>query len=212
MAIIAPCITAENKETYDIQMNRVAPFAKRVHIDLADGVFTPNTLISLDEIWWPIGVQADLHLMYKAVMPYMKQLLAHKPHMVIVQAEATGSYFEVAERLHAFGIKVGVSLLGETAVDVIKPALAHIDHVLIFSGDLGYFGGHAKLEYLKKAEEIKRLSPAIEIGWDGGVAPANVHTLILGGVDVFNAGGAIQNAQNPQKAYDTLVTNMKESL
>ncbi len=212
MAIVAPCITAKDGDTYNLQMNRVAGFAKRVHIDLADGVFAPNKLIDLDAIWWPIGVKADIHLMYQSVMPHMKQLLAHKPHMVIVQAEASGNFFEIAERLHKFGIKVGVALLADTSVSVIKPALGSIDHVLIFSGDLGYFGGHAKLSLLQKVTELRRLSPGVEIGWDGGVAPENAAKLVLGGIDVLNAGGAIQNAKDAKSAYATLVSNMKAGI
>lgn len=185
-------------------MERVAPFAERVHIDLADGVFTDNKLIDLNHVWWPAGVTADIHLMYEAVKPYMKQLIAHKPNMVIVQAEAVGNFYDISRPLKKAGIKVGVSLLARTPVSQIKRALKDIDHVLIFSGNLGHFGGKVDFELLEKVAEVKKLHPQVEIGWDGGINAQNIQRLAKGGVDVFNVGGSIQRAEHPQQAYDTL--------
>ncbi|MCA9329717.1 hypothetical protein KDA11_03665 [Candidatus Saccharibacteria bacterium] len=204
MAVICPTITATTVEQYRQQIELITPFAHRIHIDLADGVFAPNKLIDLMQVWWPVGVTADIHLMYESVLPYIDQLTDHKPHMVIVHAESVGSYYEIAKKLKEKDIKVGVALLPETPVEKIVSAIDDIDHVLIFSGDLGYFGGVAKMTLLQKARTLKKLKPTLEIGWDGGVSVSNVKKLVLGGVDVLNAGGAIHNAKNPEKAYNRL--------
>lgn len=204
--VVCPTVTAIEPHEYRIQMERIVPFAKRIHIDLADGVFTPNKLMSLDKIWWPDTIQADIHLMYKAVTPFLDKLLALKPSMVVMHAEAVDAFYPIAKKLKTRGIKVGVALLAVTPVKVLVPAVKDIDHVLIFSGDLGHFGGHAQLSLLQKVSEIKRLNPTIEVGWDGGINEANVQKLVLGGVDVLNVGGAIHRAPNPAVAYDTLKT------
>lgn len=204
MAVICPTITATTSEEYRKQIELVTPFAHRIHIDLADGVFAPSKLIDIMQIWWPVGVTADIHLMYEAVLPFLEQLKDHKPHMVIVHAEAAGNFHEIANALKEKDIKVGVALLADTPVDKIAPAIDSIDHVLIFSGDLGYFGGTAKLSLLEKARTLRKLKPELELGWDGGVAVDNVQKLVLGGIDVLNAGGAIHKAKNPQAAYDKL--------
>ncbi len=169
MAVICPTVTADEPHAFREQMERVAGFAERVHIDLGDGVFTPNKLIDLDRIWWPAGVTTDIHLMYKAVKPFIKQLIALNPHMVIVHAEAVGNFYEVARPLKNAEIKVGVALLPATSIDILKPAIQDIDHVLIFSGDLGHFGGKVDLRLLDKARALKKQKPELEIGWDGGV-------------------------------------------
>lgn len=204
MAVICPTVTADEPGLYKKQLERVAGFAERIHIDLADGVFTDNRLIDLDDVWWPVGVTVDVHLMYKAVKPFIPQLLKLKPHMVIVHAEAVGSFYDVVKPLHNAGIKVGVALLAPTPIDKIAPALKDIDHVLIFSGDLGHFGGKVNLRLLDKARKLKKLKPSVEIGWDGGVNPKNVRNLFEGGVDVINVGGGIQRADDPEKAYREL--------
>lgn len=204
MAVICPTVTANEPHEYRAQMERVAHFAERVHIDLADGVFTPNKLIDLRHVWWPAGMIADIHLMYQAPKPYLKELIKLAPHMVIIQAEAAGSFYEIARPLKAAGIKVGVALLATTPVKKIEGALGDIDHVLIFSGDLGHFGGHADTSLLSKVHQITKHHKQIEIGWDGGINEQNVSRLVTGGIDVLNTGGAVQRAENPAQAFRSL--------
>jgi ribulose-phosphate 3-epimerase len=204
MAIICPTITATSKALYQNQMNDVAKFAKRIHVDLADGVFAPTKLVDPKDTWWPVGITADVHLMYETSRPFLKDLIALEPHMIILHAESVGNFYELAQTIRSAGIKVGVALLEATPVSKIRQAIDDIDHVLIFSGDLGYFGGHANLSLLQKVTEIKRYNASVEIGWDGGINESNVHKLVLGGVDVLNVGGAIHLSKNPMKAYNKL--------
>lgn len=204
MAVVCPTITSETMEGYNKQLQEVANFADRIHIDLADGVFTPNKLTEIKDVWWPAGLTADIHLMYQAVEPFVKQLGALKPNMVIVHAESSGRFNDIANLLNHYEIKVGVALLADTPVDKILPAMDIIDHVLIFSGDLGHFGGTAQLDLLNKVRIIRKHKPGIEIGWDGGINSNNASKLCLGGIDVLNVGGAIHNSENPRAAYDKL--------
>lgn len=199
--IICPTVTASEPHQYRIQMERASKLSKRVHIDLADGVFTDNKLISLDHIWWPDHITADIHLMYESIFPFMKQLIKLRPHMVIIQAESVGNFYDIAPKLNFYGIRVGISLLQHTDVNRIKPALKDIGHVLIFSGDLGHFGGHADLKLLDKVKQIHKLNMNIEIGWDGGINVDNIKTLVDSGVNVLNVGGSIHNSKNPEAAY-----------
>jgi ribulose-phosphate 3-epimerase len=204
MAVICPTITATSNALYTQQMNEVAHFAKRIHIDLADGVFAPTKLINPKDTWWPVGITADVHLMYETARPFLHDLISLEPHMIILHAESVGNFYELAKEIRSHGIKVGVALLADTPVRKIIAAIDDIDHVLIFSGDLGYFGGHANLSHLQKISEIKRYNASVEIGWDGGINAKNIHKLILGGVDVLNVGGAIHLSKNPLKAYNEL--------
>jgi ribulose-phosphate 3-epimerase len=82
--------------------------------------------------------------------------------------------------------------------------------VLVFSGDLGHYGGTASLMQLEKVRLIKAINPAVEIGWDGGVSIENAYTLTQGGVDVLNAGSAVAEASDPASAYATLVKEISK--
>lgn len=204
MAVICPAVLAWEPHDYREQMERIAPFARRVQIDLTDGLFASRKTIDLDHVWWPHGMKADLHMMYKRPDLYLDKILELNPALVIIHAEAEGSFEPFAAALHKADIKVGVALLPMTKTHLIESTLDSIDHVLIFSGDLGYFGGHADLTLLNKVERLRNFKPELEIGWDGGVTDENAAELIEGGVNVLNVGGFIQRSDEPQAAYATL--------
>lgn len=206
MAIVCPTVTAENMHHYREQFERLRPFAKRIHIDFMDGLFTRNQSISLEHAWLPSdrSLTFDIHLMYMRPDLYLEQIFRLKPHLVIIQAEAKGAFYLIADKLHAANIKVGVALMQETAVHHIAPAINDIDHVLIFSGHLGHFGGKADLKLLNKVKELKRLKSDLEIGWDGGINEHNVSNVAAAGVNVLNVGGYIQNSTNPSASYAKL--------
>jgi len=205
---IAPSVTARDANEYNNQINRVVRFATRIHIDVADGIFTPVKLLSIEDVWWPGGVRADLHVMYKKPFAHYKTYLSLAPQMVIVHAEAEGQFVPFAELMHRHGIEVGVALKPESPVELIRPALNWIDHVLIFSGNLGHFGGEANLNLLDKVTVLRRLKPQLEIGWDGGINSGNARNLAMGGIDVLNVGGYIQHASDPRVAYGALARSV----
>ena len=123
--------------------------------------------------------------------------------MVIFHIEAN-DWIRCAEVVRSHGIKVGIALLADTPVKDILPHLASLDHVLVFSGKLGSFGGKVNFQYLEKVAAIKNARSDIEVGWDGGVNDTNARRLADGGVDVLNTGGFINNAPNPDEAYAIL--------
>ncbi|HSW98578.1 MAG TPA: hypothetical protein VLF71_01955 [Candidatus Saccharimonadales bacterium] len=203
-AEICPTVLAGSAEEFQQQVARVTAFAPRIHIDLADGRFAPTKTIGLDQAWWPANVRADLHVMYQEPFRHTKLLLKLQPQLIIVHAEAEGDFVAFAEQAHAHGIEVGVALRAETMPQTIEPALPWIDHVLIFSGHLGHFGGQADTHLLTKVLHLRQQKPSLEIGWDGGINNQNAHILAAGGVDVLNTGGFIQHASDPQAAYESL--------
>ena len=204
MSVICPTITAKNSHDYRKQLERVTKFAKRIHLDFADEEFTSVKLLDLDQAWRPEGATVDIHLMFNNPAEKLTDAIKLHPNLVIMQAESDGNFRAVASRLKEAGIKVGIAILPQSSVAVITPALAVIDHVLIFSGHLGHYGGRANLSLLGKISEIKEIKPEIEIGWDGGINDQNVRTLAVNGVDVLNVGSFIQRATDPEAAYQQL--------
>jgi ribulose-phosphate 3-epimerase len=204
MPMICPTILAATAEDYEKQVKKVAHLAHRIQIDLTDRLFAAAATVKPEQAWWPVGVKADIHLMYKNPKAALKPLLEHKPHLIIIHAEADGDFEVFAERCRSQGVKVGVALLQKTSPQVILPALDKIDHVLIFSGDLGKFNGHANTGLLSKVHFLKNHKPSLEIGWDGGINDQNISQLAFGGVDVFNVGGYLQGADDPGKAFKRL--------
>lgn len=205
MISICPTVTASDPVDFKNQMSQAVRLSRRVHLDVADGKLAPRQLLPLADSWWPGGTRVDIHVMYQRPLDHLSVLIALKPQLVIVHAEADGDFVMLSNQLRAHGIEAGVALLPATPASAIAPALDYIDHVLIFSGNLGYQGGsQADLSLLNKVAELKRLKPRLEIGWDGGINDQNLKALIIGGIDVANVGGYLQHAENVMSAWQNL--------
>lgn len=204
MPIVCPTVLADTTEDYKVQLENVTSFAKRIHLDMADGVFAPNKTIPIKDMWRPDNIEVNLHVMYQEPHKYVDDMLALKPRLIILHAECSSDIPSLAKAIHDAGVQVGLALLADTPVEKIKQYLPDIDHVLLFAGTLGSHGGVASMGVLDKAKELKGLKPSLEIGWDGGVKAENAATLVAGGVDVLNAGGAIQHAEDPPAAFEKL--------
>lgn len=202
MSLISPSVTAYTPLEFRSQLEAVSGVAGRIHFDLGDGEFTTETITPTD-LSWPEGIIADVHLMYQDPLSVLDELIALRPHLVIIQSEAN-DVIESIEHLQLAGIGSGVAVTQQTSIESIAHIVTMVDHVLIFSGTLGSFGGEADLSLLHKVDEARLLNPDVEIGWDGGANVDNVSQLSSSGVDVIVAGGAIQRSADPAKAYAIL--------
>lgn len=207
MPIICPTVLASEPHEFRGQIERLIPFADRIQIDLADGEFAPTRTINPIQVYLP-DMTTDIHLMFARPQEHLETLVSLRPHMVIIHAEAEGDLLGILAHLKKFDIKTGVCLLKDTAVDQAQELIAAADHVLLFSGELGRFGGHADMKVLEKVPRIREIKQDAEIGWDGGANLQNVQQLATGGIDVINVGGFIQGSQEPEKAYQKLVNEI----
>lgn len=210
MSIIVPTVLATTPEEYKESLQRVHTFATRIHVDLSDGSFAPNQTLGADKIWWPQEWQTDIHAMVADPSQYIDLLLSLKPHMITFHAEVKGDLLSILQTVKMGGVKAGIALMRSTVPSDVAPLIEAADHVLVFSGDLGKYGGTASLMQLEKVRLIKNINSGAEIGWDGGVATENVFSLSQGGVDVLYAGSAIQRAADPQAAYELLVKEVNK--
>lgn len=204
MPTICPTVTAYDTHTYREQMEKIEPFAKRVHIDLMDGIFAPTKSPPLKQIWWPDQMVADIHIMYEQPMNYLEQLIKIKPNLVIIHMEAKVDHPHFATHLREHGIKAGLGLLQDTPVSDCEDILNCFDHVMIFSGNLGHHGSTADLGLLTKVQTVRDKYPKMEIAWDGGITDQNAKQLVDAGVDVLNVGGFIHQADDPKEVYAKL--------
>lgn len=210
MSIIAPCITVETDEQYKATVEKFTPFAQRVQIDISDGEFAPVFLVGPEKLWWPNNWIVDIHAMVSHPLDYVDKLISLKPHLIIFHAETDVDLLPIFAKIKKYGIKAGLALLKPTVPETVANYIRAADHVLVFSGDLGHYGGTASLMQLEKVRLIKGINPNVEIGWDGGVSVDNAFTLTQGGVDVLNSGGALNNADNPASVYATLIKEINK--
>lgn len=210
MSVIAPTILAETPDDYKVSVERLNGFAKRVHIDISDGEFAPTFTVGAAQVWWPQEWLVDVHAMVARPSEHLETLVSLKPHLIIFHAEVEEDVTPVLQHVKKFGIKAGVALLRSTVPSAVRSAIEAADHVMIFSGELGKYGGMASLMQLEKIRLIRNINQGVEIGWDGGVNIENAYSISQGGVDVLNVGGTIAKADNPEEAYNALVEEIQK--
>lgn len=210
-AAIVPTATVSTSEDYKATLERIHQFgATHIHVDISDGVFAPVELLGADKIWWPQGWTVDVHAMVSQPSLYYQQLIALKPSLITFHAEVNEDLLPIMQQIKQVGIKAGIALLKPTVPSDVAPLIEASDHVMIFSGELGKYGGTASMMQLEKVRLIKNINASVEIGWDGGVSIENAFSLSQGGVDTLNTGGAIHNATDPKVAYEALVNEVNK--
>lgn len=209
-AQIAPAITVETTDQFKLQMEKIHQLADRVHIDISDGEFAPTFLVNPSEVWWPEGWHADIHAMVARPSEYVDQLIALRADLIIFHAEVQEDLLPIIQRVKSADMKIGIALQKPTVPSTVANLIEAVDHVMIFSGDLGYHGGTASLMQLEKIRLIRAIKPSVEIGWDGGVTLENAFGLTQGGVDVLNVGGTIAQSVDPGATYSQLVAEINK--
>lgn len=211
MAEIVPTILTADLNAYRRLFESFNTFAKRVQVDICDGIFTPTLTIDESNIWWSQGWAAcDLHMMVMNPSRHLPVILKLKPNLCIFHAETNENLLPIFETLKANNIKAGVAILKQTYPGKIEPYLKAADHCLIFAGKLGAMGGKADMLQIEKVPIIKNINPMIEIGWDGGANLENVRELAHSEINIINVGSAITTAVNQAETYKALVAEAEK--
>ncbi len=185
MAEIVPTILAETPEIYQSRLELVTRTADRVHVDIVDGEFAETKTIGLSQVYVPDGVKLDLHLMVQNPQDHLQSALALKPNLIIIHAEAEADHAGCARDIRLMGVKAGLAYLKDSSPDEL---VTKFDHALVFTGNLGHYGGELYQPSLAKVLEVKELNNDIEVGVDGGVNSRNMQAVIDAGADVLDAG------------------------
>src|SRR5690606_31491586 len=126
---------------------------------IADGEFAPTLTLSASQVWWPQEWIADIHAMVARPGDHVSTLIDLKPNMIIFHAETAENIIPVLQQIKQFGIKAGLALLKTTVPGTVADAIKEADHVMIFTGTLGSYGGEASLMQIEKARLIRKIKP-----------------------------------------------------
>lgn len=201
MGSVAPTILASTPDDYAARINRVKPFAKRLHIDICDGVFIDTKTVGLTQVYDIDGVPFDLHLMMTHPEGQIENIVALQPQLVIVHFEADCDRTDLFRQLRSLDIRVGLAISPETTIEQVKDIVPDLDHLLIFTGRLGHNGGEFRLDCLDKIGGARAINPTLEIAVDGGVNQETGRKAIEAGADLLDCGSFIHDAPDPEIAY-----------
>lgn len=201
MAIVAPTINSTTPDDYARRINNVKGFAKRLHIDVGDGVFTDVKTVGLSQVYDIDGVPFDLHLMMVHPESQLENIISLQPQLVIVHFEAPFDHEAFFKELRSMEIRVGLAVNVETTIEQVAGMLPTVDHLVVFTGKLGHNGGEFRADCLEKIAQARAINSNLEVAVDGGLNQETSRLAIEAGADVLDVGSFIHDADDPEIAY-----------
>jgi ribulose-phosphate 3-epimerase len=204
MAKVAPTVNATTPEEYARFIDNVKSFATRLHIDVGDGVFTDVKTVGLSQVYDIDGVPFDLHIMMTHPESQLENIISLQPQLVIVHFEAPFDREAFFKELRSMDIKVGLAINTETTIEQVRDVLPTIDHLVVFTGQLGHNGGEFRADCLEKIAAARAINPDLEIAVDGGLNQQTARLAVEAGANLLDVGSFIQESDDPEIAYIAL--------
>lgn len=179
-------------------------YADLFHLDVMDGVFVPNISFGfpvIEAIAQKAEKPMDVHLMIVQPEKYVERFAKVGAEMISFHLNATEDPAAVLKQIRSLGVKAGLVINPDIAVEDLYPYLKDADFILLMSVFAG-FGGQKFIEATYErvrslSAEIKRQGLSIPIQVDGGVSASNASALVEAGAEILVAGSAVFKAEDP---------------
>ncbi len=211
---IAPSLLASDFAHLADEIARVeAAGADLLHVDVMDGHFVPNLTIGpvvVERIRGLTDLWLDVHLMLEEPARYIQAFADAGADALTFHAEVVGDPEALAGRIHDLGCAAGVTENPDTPIERVRPALPHVDLVLVMSVFAGFGGQEFLPEVLPKIRTVRGwMEPRQRLTVDGGINARTVRDAAAAGADILVAGTAIFQA--PDRDYGRAVEELRRA-
>jgi len=168
-----------------------------IHFDVMDGHFVPNISYGvpvLKSIRKYSKLPFDVHLMISDPGAYIEPFVKAGADGITFHLEATANPVVIIEKIHALGLRAGVSIKPKTDVSLLYPLVGLMDMALIMTVEPGFGGQGFIPETLSKIKALREYSSDIDIEVDGGISDKTAHLVKEAGANILVSGSYLFRA------------------
>jgi len=203
---IIPAINAKTWEEVRDKIRAVEHFTKWVHLDVADGTFTKNTLWHnpLDLVDFESVAKIEVHLMENDPEERFEAWLVPGIRRIIFHEETLSDFDFIRDECHKENKEVGVAIATDTSWTRLKPYIGKADMLQILAVYPGLAGQKFQEHNYSKIKHLRALCPNCKIEVDGGVKIGIARHAVEAGADILAAASSIFSASDIEKALRLL--------
>ena len=191
------------------KIRTVEPHIQWVHLDIADGTFTENTLWhdSRDLVGLETQPKIEVHFMIARPEERIGEWLLPCIKRVIVHHETVRDIDFLMARCQEEDVELGVAIATDTPWTVLKPYIGKVNFFQILAVHPGFTGQQFQEHNYDKIRHLRELCPACDIEADGGINPKTAKKCIEAGANILAAASAIFGQDDIKRAIEQLYGN-----
>lgn len=207
--LIIPAVNAQTFEEVQNKIKLIEPYVSWVHLDVADGSFTKNTLWHnlLEFSILETELNIELHFMMNRIEERIDHWLNNSVKKIIFHIDGSKDPGFVIERCHKNKTEVGIAISPDESIAKAMVFKGKVDFFQILGVQPGLPGQKIDENTFERIKEVRKFCPSCIIEVDGGMNKETIPKAISAGANIIVSASAIfDSGKNIKEAIEELKT------